>query len=101
VAQSMGPSNLKLDDEKLKYAVLAQQNGFWPNIFPSYSELLVKGRAHKCDVTAAPYIRLANHMIGLGRLLLVVPTYLQSCSPGFSFMGGVEKKKITNLGCEK
>jgi hypothetical protein len=28
VAQSMGPSNLKLDDEKLKYAVLAQQNGF-------------------------------------------------------------------------
>jgi hypothetical protein len=53
----MGPSNLKLDDEKLKHAVLAQQKGFWPRIFPYYfSELLVKGRVepHKCDVTAAP-----------------------------------------------
>jgi hypothetical protein len=52
---------------------------FWLNIFPYYSELLVKGRVepHKCDVTAVPYLRLANHMIGLGRLLLVVPTYLQ------------------------
>ncbi len=42
-------------------------------------------------------IWLANHMIGLGRLLLVVPTYLQLQSPGFSFMGGVEKRKSLNL----
>jgi hypothetical protein len=53
----MRPGNLKLDDEKLKYALLAQQNGSWPSIFPYYSELLVKGRVEpqKCDVTTVPY----------------------------------------------
>ncbi len=54
---SMRPGNLKLDDEKLKYALLAQQNGSWPSIFPYYSELLVKGRVEpqKCDLTTVPY----------------------------------------------
>jgi hypothetical protein len=76
---NMWASNLKLDDEKLKYAVLAQQNSFWPSIVPYYSEVLVKGRVHphKCDVSATPNFQLANHMIGLGHLLLVVRTYLQ------------------------
>ncbi len=36
-------------------------------------------------------------MIGLGGLLLVVPT----CCADFSFMGGVAKEYRTKLGCEK
>ncbi len=37
-------------------------------------------------------------MIGPGGLLLVVPTYLQS---PFQFIGGLQKKKTTKLGCKK
>jgi hypothetical protein len=42
-------------------------------------------------------------MIVPGGLLLIIPTYAM-CSPHFSFMGGVakkKKKKKTKLGCEK
>jgi hypothetical protein len=64
---------------------------FWLRIIVQF---VVAGEWHN-NVSDCPII-----MIGPGGLLLVVPP-LFAVRVSVSFMGGVARKKITKLGCEK
>jgi hypothetical protein len=63
---------------------------FWLSIFAMFAE--VDKKAQQSLTTAVDWL---HSLIGPGGLLFVVP------SPSFSFVGGVGKKQITKLGCEK
>ncbi len=61
-----------------------------------HSKALTPAReaCNKYDLTAAPPVFDWSRCFAITSLLPI-------CSPSFSFMGGVGKRYITKLGCEK
>jgi hypothetical protein len=80
---------------------------FWLHIFARLS-WLVKNMATMCtcrkecnryDLTIVKCFWLAHHKDSSRWFAIISPPPI--CYPNFSFMGGVAKKCITKLGCEK
>ncbi len=104
---SMWSCTVKLDEENLNYAGLAQENTFGSTELGAMPRL-VKGSAavwtwrkecNKYDLTPAQCFWLAHHNDSSKWFAISSPPPI--CCPSISFIGGVAKEYITKLGCEK
>jgi hypothetical protein len=107
VVLAMWSCTVKLDEEKPKYAGLAQENALGSAKLHTFS-WLVKGEVALCtcrkecneyNLTATECFSLAHHFDS-PRWFAISSRPPIFC-PSFSFMGGVGKEDTTKLGCER